>query len=49
MKDSLDKFYSGLDTATDKINELEDRSQENWNVAQRDNMAETTDEMSVLY
>lgn len=29
MKDSVDKFYSGLDTATNKINELGDRSQEN--------------------
>lgn len=40
MKNSVDKFYSSLDTAKDKINKLEDRSEEIWNVAQRDNMVE---------
>lgn len=49
MKNSVDKFYSSLDIAKDKINKLEDRSEEIWNVAQRDNMVENTDEMSVLY
>lgn len=41
----MDKFYSSLDAAKEKINwKIEEII---WNVAQRDNMVENTDEMSI--
>lgn len=48
MKNSVDNLSCSLDTAKDKINRLEDRSEIIiWNVAQRDNMVENIDETSI--